>query len=119
VVAEPFSIRASEVPEGEGKIVKVGTVEIGIFNVGGKYYALSNWCPHEGGPVCTGYVTGTVFADQSTDWIPRWVKDGEIICCPWHGLEFEIKDGVCISRKSLRIRTYKVVESDGMITVDT
>src|ERR1700680_4230069 len=117
MVEKELVLPASDIPEGSHKILKVRNIEIGIFNIGGEYHALSNWCPHEGGPICTGYVSGTVVSDQSTDWKPRWIKDGEIICCPWHGYEFEIKTGACINREELRVRQYHVEKLDGKIKV--
>ena len=38
-----------EVPPGTSKLVTAKGREIGLFNVGGKFYALGNRCPHKGG----------------------------------------------------------------------
>ena len=32
----------------------VGGREIGVFNLGGTFYALRNICPHRGAPLCRG-----------------------------------------------------------------
>ena len=47
--------RADEIAPGERKLVRVGGRSIGVFNVGGEYYALRNRCPHQGGPLCEGF----------------------------------------------------------------
>lgn len=117
-MAEGITIAESEIPDGEAKIITVRGIEIGVFRVGGEYYAHSNLCPHQGGPPCTGYVTGTLISDESTNWQPRWIKDGEILCCPWHGFEFDIPSGKCLTKPELRLRSYAVKQKDGMVTVE-
>jgi len=99
----------SEIPVGSKKIVKVGTLEIGVFNVKGSYYALPNHCFHQGGPLCEGKVGGTVRRRVENDWKPEWVQEGEILVCPWHGLEFDVTTGRCLARKRARLRRYRVV----------
>ncbi len=49
----------SEIAAGGRKLVNIAGREIGIFNVAGDYYALANRCPHEGGSLCEGFVTGS------------------------------------------------------------
>ncbi len=46
--------RASEVPPGEMKLVEVDGEEVVIANVDGEYFAFSNTCTHEGGPLVEG-----------------------------------------------------------------
>jgi nitrite reductase (NADH) small subunit len=111
------TIEESEVPLGASKIIKVNGLEIGVFNVDGRYYALLNRCPHQGGPVCTGRISGTVVADESTEWKTRWVKDGEMLYCPWHGFEFDITDGRCNSREGVSLRAYKASAENGLIKI--
>src|SRR5947207_3268589 len=48
-----------EIPVGGRKIVEVAGRSIGIFNVAGEYVALRNRCPHQGGPLCLGVLTGS------------------------------------------------------------
>jgi nitrite reductase (NADH) small subunit len=66
---------AAEIPPGHAKAVMVGDREIGIFNVGGAFYAIENTCPHQGGPLAEG-----------------WVEDA-IVTCPWHGWCFDVRTG--------------------------
>ncbi len=46
--------RADEIAPGERKIVDIGGRSVGVFNIGGEYFALRNRCPHQGGPLCAG-----------------------------------------------------------------
>ena len=40
----------NELPPGQAKAVMVNNREIALFNIEGKYFAIHNICPHEGGP---------------------------------------------------------------------
>jgi nitrite reductase/ring-hydroxylating ferredoxin subunit len=55
--------RAGEIQVGGRQIVSVGGREIGVFNVGGRFYALLNECAHLSGPACTGGVLGELTAE--------------------------------------------------------
>ena len=81
----------SALPVGERRIVEVRGRSIGVFNVDGEYYALTNVCPHQRAPLCEGTVTGTTRADGVDD--VEWHRDGEILVCPWHGWEFDVTTG--------------------------
>ena len=98
----------ADVPEGTHVVVKVGTREIGIFNVRGNFYALPNNCFHQNGPVCLGVVTGAVTAGPETGWKRVVSQDGEIVVCPWHALEFNVTTGQCIALAGKRLPTFPV-----------
>jgi nitrite reductase (NADH) small subunit len=46
------------VPPREGRAALVGDREIAIFNLGDRFLAVDNRCPHRGGPLADGIVTG-------------------------------------------------------------
>ena len=97
-----------ELPEGQHIVVEVRGREIGLFNVQGQYYALPNACIHQNGPLCRGATSGTVIADASTNWKRTWARDGEVIVCPWHSLEFDIKTGQCLAYPRRKLPTWQV-----------
>jgi|SRR5437870_882611 nitrite reductase (NADH) small subunit len=109
----------ADFPDGSAKIVSVHGLEIGVYRLGGKYYALLNRCPHEGGPVCKGMVTGTLVQGKETGWKLKWTREGEILYCPWHGSDFDLTNGRCLSRDKLRIRTYPTKVVDGKVIIET
>ena len=95
-------------PVGKFRIVSIDGVEIGIVRLaGGALHAVRNRCPHKGAPVCKGILGGT--------WPPSAVgelafeRDGEVLVCPWHGYEYDIKTGECVGDRRLRLRKYDVV----------
>jgi nitrite reductase/ring-hydroxylating ferredoxin subunit len=83
--------RADEIPPGTRKIVEIGGRSIGVFNIGGRYYALRNRCPHQGGPLCSGLQFSPLRSDAPGEY--ELGGEGEIIRCPWHGWEFDITSG--------------------------
>ncbi len=107
-----------EFPEGSHRVVEVDGRQIGIFNIGGDLFALPNICPHQTGPVCEGrIVTGSLRATEESRWKPQWVHDGEVIVCPWHGLEYHVPTGQCLAYPHIRLRRYDVRQEDGRIVV--
>jgi 3-phenylpropionate/trans-cinnamate dioxygenase ferredoxin subunit len=103
---------ASELPPGRHRVIRIPDgPEIGVFNVGGEFFALKNTCPHHGGPLCEGVVSGTSrarFVDSGPPQI-EWLGTGGIVRCPWHGWEFDIKTGVAVcGPRPLRTASYLV-----------
>jgi len=80
-----------ELPPGGRHIVEVAGRSIGVFNVGGRYYALRNRCPHHGAPLCRGKLTGLVTGPEPYQY--HIEREGEILRCPWHGWEFDVTTG--------------------------
>jgi nitrite reductase/ring-hydroxylating ferredoxin subunit len=96
-----------EVGEGTCKLVTVKGREIGVFNVAGKFYALANRCPHAGGSLCRGAITGLVLSDGPGRY--RIARRGEFVRCPWHGWEYEISTGQSYCDPSnVKIRQYEI-----------
>jgi nitrite reductase (NADH) small subunit len=111
---------ASDLPAGERLVVELEGREIGIFNVEGDYYAYTNWCAHQAGPCCEGSLTGTSeaeFDDESLEVELSWTKEGEILNCPWHGWEYDIKNGECLSRSGVKLISHQVSVEDDQIIV--
>ncbi len=106
VVAE-----VDEIPPGGRKIVDVAGRSIGIFNLDGEFFALRNSCPHQGGELCRGTISGFLSSAGPGDY--RVSRRGEILRCPWHGWEFDIRTGQSwFDPRRVRVRRYDVtVES--------
>jgi len=51
------------------------TKDIAVFNVDGKFYALSNVCAHKGGPLNEG------------------MFEKYLVTCPWHGWKYDVRTG--------------------------
>ena len=109
----------AELPPGQRTIVTIGDMSIGVFNVGGRFVAYLNVCPHELAPVCLGHIRGTTLPSPPGEW--RWGREGEILACPWHGWEFDLLSGVAIFGNRPRLRSFPVsVEGDVVyVLIDT
>ena len=107
--------RVQDLPPGERIIVPVGKFGVGVFNVNGTFRALTNYCPHEGGPLCIGPVRGTTTVDESAIGGVGWIREHEIVKCPWHQWEFDITTGVNLADPQKRVRTYEVDVTDGQV----
>lgn len=98
--------KASEITPGTKKIVEAGGRSIGVYNVNGHYHALRNVCPHQGAELCKGLVTPLVVSSGPGSF--EYDRDGEIVRCPWHQWEFDIKTGCMIVDPAMRTKSYEV-----------
>jgi 3-phenylpropionate/trans-cinnamate dioxygenase ferredoxin subunit len=80
-----------EIPPGQRKIVDVDGRAIGVFNVDGEYFAVLNRCPHQGGPLCKGNTLGFLRSAGVGEF--HFSRAGEILRCPWHGWEYDLRSG--------------------------
>lgn len=89
------------VPPGRGATVQLknGTT-LALFNVGGEYYAVENYCPHKGFPLADSRLYG------------------HMVECNQHGWQFDVRNGDCLTKKSCPIETYVVTVEDGWIYVE-
>jgi len=106
---------AAELSPGQRKVVKVRGREIGIFNIKGNFYALRNICPHRGGPLCQGRIRPLVIS-SGVGHVDH-IREDEILKCPWHMWEFDIKTGEALYDEQLRVRTYPVAQEGDEIVL--
>ena len=104
--------RVEELPPGERIIVQIGANSVGVFNIDGEFFALKNLCPHQMAPLCLGRIGGTNLLSPVGEYVHG--HEGEIIRCPWHRWEFNIKTGRSVfNPHRVRVKSYEVaVQSD-------
>ena len=68
--------KLSDLVEGEGKRLIIEDVDIAVFKVNGKVFALSNVCPH-----------------QHTRLIYDGFIENGFVICPLHGWQFNLESG--------------------------
>src|SRR6266702_2781221 len=91
---------AAELPPGScGEFVAEDRI-VALFNVGGTFYALDGICPHQGGPLGKGALTGC------------------IVTCPWHGFQFAVTTGQHQTSQSLHQPAFPVKVEAGAVWVD-
>jgi NAD(P)H-dependent nitrite reductase small subunit len=92
--------RADAVPEGRGATVQLKDgSEVALFNAGGKFYALENFCPHKAVPLADSRVYGST------------------VECDLHGWRFDLRTGACATKKNCSIESYEVSVEDGWIKI--
>jgi nitrite reductase (NADH) small subunit len=64
-----------DIPLREGRAVKIGSREVAIFNLGDRFLAVENRCPHQGGPLADGIVSGAT------------------VVCPLHAWKMSLESG--------------------------
>jgi len=91
---------AGNIPLREGRAVQLGDREIAIFNLGGRFLACDNVCPHRGGPLADGIVSGNS------------------VVCPLHAYKVCLESGnVTKPEVCVRVDTYEVCVEDGVVMV--
>lgn len=117
---EVFVCNSGDMADGDRRLVRHGTAEVGVFRVGEALVAWHNRCAHQGGPICQGRVfprvTERLGAGQEVLGFDYVEADRHIVC-PWHGYEYDLKTGRNAGNPSLRLMPAQVVERDGGIYV--
>jgi nitrite reductase/ring-hydroxylating ferredoxin subunit len=109
-----------ELNDGDRKLVEVEGREIALFRTDGEFRAYTNWCIHQGGPACEGSVTGTSDAEFDREELEtelKWCKEGEVLNCPWHGWEYDIPTGECLSKEGAKLPAHPVRVEDEEVVV--
>lgn len=84
--------KVGDIPENEGRTVPIQGTVIGLFFSEGNYYAISDFCPHQGASLSGGYV------------------EAGMVMCPWHAWRFRLSDGAWADapHSPLRCASYPV-----------
>ena len=87
---------SSQIPIGKSKSISIKdakskkNINIAIFNISGRFYAISDSCAHKGGPLSKGFL------------------NNDIVTCPWHGWKYSVKDGKSSHEGGDSVNSYKV-----------
>lgn len=92
-----------DIPPGRSRPVRLGTVDIALFNVEGSIHALENSCPHQGAALSAGSLCG------------------KVVSCPAHGWRFDVTTGALVVAPEKRCRSFPVAVTEGkvMVQLDT
>lgn len=82
--------RRSQIEPGTCISVEAAGRWVAVCNVGGRFYALDDTCPHAGGPLGEGTLTG------------------ETLACPWHGWQYDVRSGQRIGNPDFSVECYEV-----------
>jgi 3-phenylpropionate/trans-cinnamate dioxygenase ferredoxin subunit len=108
-------MRAEDLAPGERATVDAFGRTVVVFNLDGKFVAFDNRCPHHGGPLRHGRLSGTWLASEPCE--RRWGADGHILACPWHAWEFDLAVGRAVFDPRVRLVQFATAVEDGEIVV--
>lgn len=107
----------AELPPGARKTVEIGGRSICVLNVEGRYFALRDTCPHQGGPLCRGTVAGTMLPSAPLEYV--YGLENRVLRCPWHGWEFDLETGRSLfDPERKRVKVYPVRVEDDLVVVE-
>jgi nitrite reductase (NADH) small subunit len=89
-----------DVPPNTLTRVSVSGEEVVLYRKQDEILAVGNECPHEGGSLCDGWV------------------EGEIVVCPNHGWEIDLRSGACMTVPGERVPRYAVAIEDGNVYLE-
>ena len=89
------------IPLREGRGVKIGEYDLALFNLGDRFLATDNRCPHRGGPLCDGIVSGAS------------------VVCPLHAWKIDLESGAVARPAGGEgcVHTYQTRIEDGVVAV--
>ena len=94
--------KLENIPLREGRAVTVAGQEVAIFHLeDGRCRTIDNRCPHRGGPLCDGIVSGAV------------------VVCPLHGRRFDLESGLAVrASEPAGVATYPTRVEGGVVFID-
>lgn len=90
---------SENIPQREGRAVQIGDVNVAIFNVGASFLAIENRCPHSGGPLCEGILSGTS------------------VVCPLHAWKIDLESGAVLHPNHVQaiVQTFPAKVQNGIV----
>ena len=82
--------KLSDLAPGSSKVVDVNGKALALFNVAGVVYVMDNTCRHRGGLLGEGLL------------------EGDVVTCPWHMWEYNVRTGELVTNPTVKIATYHV-----------
>ena len=94
--------RSENIPAREGRTALINGKEIAIFNLGDRFLAVDNRCPHQSGPLCDGIVAGAA------------------VVCPLHAWKVNLETGTVVRpvNQNECVRTYATRVDGGVISIE-
>ena len=108
---------AADFVEGIPHLITVAGHEVGVIRWGDRFFAVRNYCPDQGGPLCAGPVRLPLSAGLAGTDMELSLDEGRpVIACPWHHYEFDLETGREL-RGGRRAFTYQVNVTEGRVLV--
>ena len=95
-------MHCDNIPLRQGRSLQVAGNEVAIFNLGDRFLAIDNRCPHNQGPLCDGIVSGTT------------------VVCPLHAWKIDLESGAVQRPQDGHgcVKTFRTEIVDGIILLE-
>lgn len=111
--------RKQELVPGQMISRQVGPIPVVVIRANdGTLHAMVAKCLHQGGPLGKGKLYEHM---SPTDGVGEYVPADngyEILKCPWHGFEYDIRTGCVVADPSRRLQQFTVLEEGDDIVVE-
>lgn len=87
-------------PIGSGREVLVSGRVVAVFRTLDGFFAVDGMCAHQGGPIAQGRL------------------DDKCVTCPWHGWQYDIRDGRNLLTGKQMLDCFQVVVRDQQVFVE-
>jgi nitrite reductase/ring-hydroxylating ferredoxin subunit len=94
------ALELSALAPGQSTLVTVDGEDVAVFCRGDEVLAIGNLCPHQGGSLSDGFV------------------EGDIVTCPLHGWEFDLRSGACMTVPGESVPRYAVTVEAGAVYLE-
>ena len=107
----------ADFPVGVPHRVRAGNRNLVLIRKDDAFFAVRDACPHQGAALSAGHVGG--LARQGLPGEPvTYDREDEILVCPWHGWEFDIRTGCSLlDPDSVRVRSYRVLVEKNRVLI--
>ena len=94
------AIDLSALANREPALVTIDRQDVLLYRRGDDICAIGNECPHQGGSLSDGFV------------------EGDIVVCPLHGWEFDLRSGACMTVPGESVPRYEATVEDGAVFLE-
>lgn len=109
---------AADFVPGRPYRVMIRSRPILVVRKGGEFYAIRDGCPHAGASLAGGTISGMPAPCRPGE-PGDYIREGELVVCPWHGWSFDLKTGCSLVRpERYRVRAFPVRVDAGRVIVE-
>jgi len=90
----------SALPDNQLTWVALGNQDAVLYRRGDEICAIGNECPHQAGSLADGFV------------------EGDIVTCPLHGWEFDLRSGACMTVPGESVPRFHVTVEGGAVFLE-
>jgi nitrite reductase/ring-hydroxylating ferredoxin subunit len=99
-MARVKAVELASLASGQLALATVGGRDVALLRRGDEICAIGNECPHQGGSLADGVV------------------EGDIVICPLHGWEFDVRSGACMTVPGESVPRYEATVQDGVVFLE-